>query len=212
MDRRYKITHSAAAAFAALVLTAAVSAQKGVDTQTEKIKAEANKVTTRENDVKREFDWGKGKTKVRTLLPNPYKLTVRRDVLLNSIVDALREKKIVVDDASSRMRDGIVVTQPYVFAKGAVTSQNELNHYALLDGPDAAWTRGQYTLTIEVQALDGMHSNVAVIAKVEGRANNGLMSEWQTLRSSGVAEDEFLSKLIELVTGISPEPVNEKAP
>ena len=212
MDWRYKVTHSAAAAFAALVLATAISAQKGVDTQTEKIKAEANKVTTREHDVKREFDWGKGKTKVRTLLANPYKLTARRDTLLTTIVDALREKKIVVDDVSSRMQDGIVVTQPFVFAKGAVTSQNELNRYALLDAPDTAWTRAQYTLTIEVQAIDGTHNNVSVIAKVEGRANNGLMSEWQTLRSSGVAEDEFLAKLIELVTGISPEPVNEKAP
>ena len=212
MDWRYKVTHSAAAAFAALVLATAISAQKGVDTQTEKIKAEANKVTTRENDVKREFDWGKGKTKVRTLLANPYKLTARRDTLLTTIVDALREKKIVVDDVSSRMQDGIVVTQPFVFAKGAVTSQNELNRYALLDAPETAWTRAQYTLTIEVQAIDGTHNNVSVIAKVEGRANNGLMSEWQTLRSSGVAEDEFLAKLIELVTGISPEPVNEKAP
>src|SRR5437870_510902 len=135
----------AAPALVIFILAGGVSAQKGVDTQTEKIKAEGNKVTTRENDVKREFDWGKGKTKVREMLPNPYRLTARRDALLTTIVDAIREKKIVVDDASSRMRDGIVVTQPFVFAKGAVTSQNELNRYAILDMPDAAWTRAQYT-------------------------------------------------------------------
>jgi hypothetical protein len=208
-----KLILFAAAAVAALLLAvAAVSAQKGVDTQTEKIKSEGNRVTTRDNDVTRSFDWGKGKTKVRSILANPYKLNARRDVLINSIIDALREKKIVVDDASSRLKDGIIVTQPYVFAKGSVIAQNELSRYGVLDSPDTAWTRAQYTLTIEIQPIDGIQNNVSVIAKVEGRANNGLMSEWQTVRSSGIAEDEFLSKLIELVTGNSPEPIQDKTP
>jgi hypothetical protein len=35
------------------------------------------------------------------------------------------------------------------------------------------------------------------------------MSEWLTLRISGAAEDEFLSKLIERTTGVSPEPVQD---
>jgi hypothetical protein len=202
-------------ALAALTLgCCAVSsfAQKGVDSQTNTIKAESNKVTTRGNDASRSIDWGKGKTRVRNLLDNPYKLSARRDVLVKNIVDALREKKIIVDEASSRMGTGLIVTQPFVFAKGAVITQNELNHYALLDAGDNAWTRGQYTLTIEVQPIDGIHNNVSVVAKVEGRAGNGLTSEWITLRSSGVAEDEFISKLVELVTGNSPEPVQDAVP
>ena len=184
-------------------------AQKGVDTQTQKIKDEGNKVTSRSNDVTRSFDWGKGKTKVRDRLPNPYKLNARRDVLIETIVDALREKKIVVDEASSRPKDGIIVTQPFVFAKGSVVTQSELNRYGILESADSAWTRAQYTLTIEVQSIDGMQNNVSVNAKVEGRASSGLMSEWVTVRSSGVAEDEFLSKLVELVTGNSPEPTQD---
>jgi hypothetical protein len=186
--------------------------QKGVDNQTQKIKEEGNKVTTRESDATRSFNWGKGKTRVRDLLPNPYKLNSRRDVLVTTITDALREKRIVIDEASSRLSDGLIVTQPFVFAKGAVITQNELNRYALLDEPNNSWTRGQYTLTIEVQAIDGMQNNVSVVAKVEGRAGNGLTSEWITVRSSGVAEDEFLSKLVELVTGNSPEPDQDSLP
>lgn len=197
---------------AMLIFAAAGSAQKGVDPQTQKIKDDGNKVTSRTNDVTRSFDWGKGKTKVRPRLPNPYKLNARRDVLIETIIDALREKKIVVDDASSRVKDGIVVTQPYVFAKGAVITQNELNRYALLESSDSAWTRAQYTLTITVQPIDGIQNNVSVTARVEGRAVNGLMSEWLTLTSSGIAEDEFLSKLVELVTGTSPDPVQDTAP
>jgi hypothetical protein len=61
-----------------------------------------------------------------------------------------------------------------------------------------------------VQAIDGTHNNVSVNAKVEGRAGNGLTSEWVTVRSSGVAEDEFLAKLVELVTGQSPDPAQDK--
>lgn len=186
-----------------------VFAQKGVDTQTQKIKDDGNKVTTRPNDASHSFDWGKGKTKVRDRLPNPTKLTARRDALIASIIDVLREKKIVVDDASSRMKDGIIVTQPYVFAKGSVITQNELTRYAILESADSAWMRAQYTLTIEVQSIDGIQNNVSVNAKVEGRAGNGLMSEWVTVKSSGVAEDEFLSKLIEAVTGNSPDPTQD---
>ena len=194
---------------AILLMAIGISAQKGVDTQTTTIKAEGNKVTTRGSDATRSFDWGKGKTQVCDRLPNPYRLNGRRDVLLTMIADTLREQKIIIDEASSRMRDGIIVTQPYVFAKGAVVTQSELSRYAILDSSDSAWTRAQYTLTIEVQPIDGIQNNVSVNAKVEGRAGNGLRTEWVTVRSSGVAEDEFLAKLVETVTGNSPDPVQE---
>ncbi|MBE7516434.1 MAG: hypothetical protein HS105_07490 [Chloracidobacterium sp.] len=186
-----------------------ISAQKGVDTQTQKIKDETVKVTTRSVEVGHSIDWGKGKTKVRDRLPNPYKLNSRRDSLTETIISVLRDKKIVVDEASSRLRDGLIVTQPVVFAKGAVISAGELRRYGVLSDNDSIWTRGQYTLTIEIQPIDGIQNNISVIAKVEGRAGNGLGSEWRTVPSSGLAEDEFLSKLVEAVTGVSPEPVQD---
>ena len=192
-----------------LSLTQIVPAQtqKGVDTQSRKIKEETNKTTTRESGEPpaRSFDWGKGKTHVRDRLPNPYKLNSRRDVLVESIMQVLKERKMVVDEASSRLRDGIIITQPYLFSKGPVITQNELNRYAVLTFADTAWSRGQYTLTIEVQSIDGIQNNVLVNAKVEGRAGNGLTSEWRTVQSSGLAEDEFLAKLVELITGNSPD-------
>ena len=192
-----------------LGLAAGSFAQKGVDAQTETIKNSGNSVTKRPNDAVRGFVWGKGKTKVRDMLANPYKLNSRRDVLVESILDVLREQKIIVDETSSRPKDGLIVTQPYVFAKGIVITQNELNRYAILDSPNSSWTRGQYSLTIEVQSIDGVQNKVSVTAKVEGRSGSGLISEWTSLRSSGVAEDEFLAKLIELVTGTSPNPVQD---
>ena len=193
---------------AALLFSAAqtAQAQKGIDTQTQKIKEDSNKTTTRQSgEPARSFDWGKGKTQVRDRLPNPYKLNSRRDVLVQTIMQALKERKMVVDEASSRLSDGIIITQPYVFSKGPVITQNELNRYAVLNFADTAWSRGQYSLTIEVQSIDGIQNNVTVNAKVEGRSGTGLTSEWRTVQSSGLAEDEFLAKLVELVTGASPD-------
>ncbi len=198
------------ALFALAVFAGAALGQKGVDTQTQKIKDDANKVTSRENDATRSFSWGKGKTRTREMLANPYKLNSRRDALLESIADALRENKIVIDEASSRLKDGIIVTMPFVFAKGPVTTGSSLSRYAVIPDGESTWTRAQYTLTIEVQSIDGVQNNVAVNAKIEGRAGNGLGSEWRTLQSSGLAEDEFLAKLVELVTGISPDPKQDE--
>ncbi len=191
-----------------LVISFAVNAQKGIDTQTEKIKQDTNK-TTRATDATRSFNWGKGKTEVRDRLPNPYKLNSRRDVLLSTIREALKERKILVDEASSRLGDGVVITQPFIFSKGPVITQNELNRYGVLQFADTAWSRGRFTLTIEVQSIDGIQNNVTVNAKIEGRAGNGLTTEWTTVQSSGLAEDEFLATLVEMVTGNSIEPVQD---
>lgn len=180
--------------------------QKGVDKQTEKIREESNtRNINRGNDASRSIDWGRDKTKTREPLSNPYRLTARRDVLISTIVDILKERKIIVDESASRLNEGIIITQPFVFAKGAVITRNELARYAVLPGSETPWTRGRYTLTIEVQSIDGMQNNVSVLAKVEGRAEAGLTSEWTTLQSTGIAEDEFLVKLVEAVTGTTPE-------
>ena len=196
---------------AGLPLVGGVLGQKGVDTQTEKIKQDINKTTSRSTDATRSFDWGKGKTKVREPLPNPYKLSGRRDVLISTIVDVLKDRKLIVDEAASRFKDGIIITQPYVFAKGAVIAQSELSRYALLQNSDTSWTRGQLTFTIEVQSIDGVKNNVYINAKVEGRSGSGLISEWTSLQSSGLAEDDLMSKIIEAVTGVSPEPTQDAA-
>jgi hypothetical protein len=193
-----------------IFLASTISAQKGVDPQTQKIRKEAEK-TNKGNDVSRSFDWGRDKTKTRGMLPNPYRLNSRRDVLVNTIIDVLKERKIIVDESASRLSDGVIVTQPFVFAKGAVITRNELARYAVLSG-DTAWTRGRYTLTIEVQSIDGIQNNVSVLAKVEGRAENGLVSEWSTLQSTGVVEDEVLAKLVEMVTGTTPEGILNTKP
>lgn len=189
---------------ATFIFSIGAFAQQGIDPQTNKIKEGVKPTTGTQSSNEppsRSFDFGKGKTKVREQLANPYRLNSRRDVLIETVMDVLRDNKMLVSEAASRKADGIIVTEPFVFAKGAVITRNELNRYAVLPNSDTSWTRGRYTLTIEVQSIDGIQNNVSVTAKVEGRSENGLQSEWTTLSSTGTAEDEFLVKLVELVTG-----------
>lgn len=184
---------------ASLLLTSAVFAQKGVDKQTEKITESTG--TNDNTNVSRSWNWGKDKTKVRERLANPYKLASRRDMLVENVMNVLKEMRMVVDETASRPADGVIITQPYVFAKGAVISKNELNRYAILPNSKSVWRSGRFSLRIDIESLDGIQNNVSVTAKVDGKSETGIVSEWTSLQTSGAAEEEFLIKLVEMVTG-----------
>ena len=192
-------------------LPAFAQAAKGVDKQNERVRDSGSERTPANNGNKtdvgagRGFDFGKGRTPETTALPNPYRLSGRRDVILTAVQDLMRDRKLVLDEAASKLSEGIIVSQPFTFTKGAVVSAAELSRYA--DTPVSAaraWTRGRYTRTVEVHPIDGTTANVAVNAKVEGRSDGPTGAEWTTLRSTGLAEDEFLEGLITAVTGVTP--------
>jgi hypothetical protein len=186
-------------------------AAKGVDKQNERVRDGGSNRTPASNGSKQDvgtgrgIDFGSGRTPEVFLLPNPYRITARRDVLITAIQDLMRDRKLVVDEAASKLADGIIVSQPFTFIKGAVVSQAELSRYA--DVPVSSsrgWTRGRYTLTVEVHPIDGSSANVSVNAKIEGRTDGATGAEWTTLRSTGLAEDEFLSELVTAITGSAP--------
>lgn len=195
-----------------LFTTASVFAQstKGVDTQNKTIREDndaTNKTTRRSNDVSRTFSFGKGKTVTRDKLDNPFIMNSRRDILINSIQTVLKEMRMIVDDSASKFNDGLIVSQPKIFAKGSIITKNELSRYAYVPDTNQVWTRGRYSLTVDVQSIDGIRNKVFVTANVEGRSENGIFSEWSTLESTGIIEDEFLVKLIDYVGGSKPEGV-----
>lgn len=209
--------------FALIVLLLAASLTfgqgKGVDRQNQRIsdtssnKASANNGTKQnEGTTGSGINFGKEKSPNRPMLPNPYRLTARRDVLMKAIADVMRDRKLIVDDSSSKLDEGIIVSQPYTFIKGAVVTKGELMRYANIIMDDSRnWTRGRYTLTVEVQPIDGANANVSVNAKIEGRTDGPGGAEWNTLQSSGIAEQEFLSALIENVTGAAPSSARNSA-
>ena len=189
----------------------AFSQGKGVDKQSERVRDGGSSGTPANNGTKqntgsgRGFDFGKGKTPRVERLANPYRLTGRRDVILKAVQELMRDRKLIVDEIVSRPADGIIVSQPYRFIKGAVVTQAELGRYAdVPSSPTNGWTQGRYTIMVEVQAIDGMNSNISVNAKIEGRSDGPSGAEWVTLPSIGTAEDEFLAALIEAVTGTTP--------
>lgn len=195
-----------------IVLLSAVSAWsqgKGVDKQSERVrddaKAAGNNGIKTDTGSGRGIDFGKGRTPEIPPIPNPYRLVARRDVILTAVADVMRDRKLILDEAASRPSEGIIVSQPYTFIKGAVVTQSELGRYAdVISTAARGWTRGRFTITVEVQPIDGNSANVSVNAKIEGRTDGATGAEWTTLPTSGVAEEEFLSALITAVTGTPP--------
>ena len=198
----------------ALLLLAAAPAlaqEKGVDTQSQKVRDTGSNRTGGVNGNKTDvgtsgsgINFGKGKTREAARLSNPYRVTARRDTLLKAISDLMRDRKLIVDDAASRPADGIIVSQPYTFIKGAVVTQSELSRFAAVEtAEDRGWTRARYTISVEVQPIDGSSANVSVNAKIEGRSDGAAGAEWITLPSNGTAEQEFLAALIDSM-GLTP--------
>lgn len=192
-------------------LPAFAQAAKGVDKQNERVRDSGSERTPANNGNKtdvgagRGMDFGRGKSSEAPPLPNPYRLSGRRDVIIKAVQDLMRDRKLVVDESASRFADGIIVSQPYTFSKGAVVAEADVSRYAEIPASSGrGWTRGRYTLTVEIQPIDGVTANVAVNAKVEGRTDGATGAEWTTLRSSGLAEDQFLEGLIIAVTGAAP--------
>jgi hypothetical protein len=196
------MTISAAGAFAQ---------EKGIDKSNERVrdssadKAPANNGGKTNTGAGRGRDFGAGRTPETPPLPNPYRISARRDVILKAIEDVMRNEKLTVDETTSKLSEGIVASQPFTFIKGAVVSESELSRYGQMPVSDSrGWTRGRYTLNVEVQPIDGTSANVAVNAKIEGRTDGAAGAEWVTLPSRGLAEEEFLSALVTAITGAPP--------
>src|SRR5213075_350607 len=96
-------------------------AAKGVDKQNERVRDSGSERTPANNGNKtdvgagRGFDFGRGRTRETPPLPNPYRLSGRRDVMIKAVQDVMRDHQLVVDDATSKFSDGIIVSQPYTF-------------------------------------------------------------------------------------------------
>lgn len=195
----------------ALTFTAASAQEKGVDHQNGRIRDQGSDRAPVQNGAKqnvgsgRGIDFGKGRTPAPAPVPNPYRFTVRRDVVLRAAEELMAERKLVIDTSVSKSAEGVLISQPYRFVKGVVVATAELNRYA--DVPQdnlRGWSQGRYTLIVEVQALDGLNTTVAVNAKVEGRSDSASGAEWVSLASTGQAEREFILALVEKLIGGAP--------
>jgi hypothetical protein len=98
-----------------LSVSAALAQGKGIDKSNERVrdsgsKAPANNGSKTDVGAGRGMDFGKGRTAEVPPLPNPYRITARRDVILKAIEDVMRNEKLVMDETTSKPSDGIIVT------------------------------------------------------------------------------------------------------
>ena len=83
-------------------LPAFAQAAKGVDKQNERVRDSGSERTPANNGNKtdtgtgRGFDFGKGRTPETPPLPNPYRLSGRRDVMITAVQDLMRDRKMVL--------------------------------------------------------------------------------------------------------------------
>lgn len=197
--------------FVTLSFTAVSAQEKGVDRQNERIRDQGSDRAPASNGTKqnvgsgRGIDFGKGRTPAPAPVPNPYRFTVRRDVVLRAAEELMAEQKLVLDTAVSKPAEGVLISQPYRFVKGVVVATAELNRFAEVPQDNLrGWSQGRYTLIVEVQALDGLNTTVAVNARVEGRSDSASGAEWVSLPSTGEAEREFILALVAKLTGGTP--------
>ncbi|MET0645548.1 MAG: hypothetical protein ABW208_02940 [Pyrinomonadaceae bacterium] len=193
------------------VCTVCAAQEKGVDQQNDRIRDSSNNRQPAVNGSKtdtgvgRGMDFGKGKTQPPPLIPNPYRFQAPNDVLTKAAQELMRERKLIPDDTVSKPETGLLVSQPYTFTRGTMVTSSELFRFAEVPRTEQGnWTRGRYTLVVEIQPIDSTNSNVSVNARVEGRSDNVLGAEWLSLRSNGTAETEFLVALITKITGAPP--------
>jgi len=190
--------------------------EKGVDQQNDRIRDSSNNRQPAVNGGKvdtgvgRGMDFGKGRTQTPPPLPNPYRFQVPNDVLTKAVQELMRDRKLIVDETVSRPDTGLLVSQPFTFTRGSVVTTSELNRLAEVPRADRdSWTRGRYTIVVEIQPIDSGNTHVSVNARVEGRSDAVTGAEWLSLRSNGTAEQEFIYALIEKVTG-GPPPGREQ--
>jgi hypothetical protein len=198
----------------ALVVTACsvcAAQEKGVDQQNDRIRDSSNNRQPAVNGGKvdtgvgRGMDFGKGKTQPAPPVPNPYRFQAPNDVLTKAAQELMRDRKLILDETVSKPETGLLVSQPYTFTRGTVVTSSELFRFAEVPRTEQGnWTRGRYTLIIEIQPIDSAATNVSIHARLEGRSDNVLGAEWLSLRSNGTAETEFLVALITKITGAPP--------
>src|SRR5918996_6552332 len=118
-------------ALIACSVPAFAQAAKGVDKQNERVRDSGTDRTPANNGNKtdvgtgRGIDFGRDRTPETPPLPNPYRITGRRDVIIKAVQDLMRDRKMVLDEVASKLSDGIIVSQPFTFTKGAVVSEGE---------------------------------------------------------------------------------------
>jgi hypothetical protein len=123
---------------------------KGVDQQNGRIRDGSSNRAPAVNGGKvdtgagRGIDFGRGRTLTTRQVPNPYRFSARRDVIMQAVEEMMRDRKLIIDEAVSKLDEGVLISQPYTFIRGAVVAESELSRFAEVPETNSrGWTRGR---------------------------------------------------------------------
>ncbi len=137
-------------------------------------------------------------------LPDPVKFLNKRDVVMRASRSVLEQLgyKIELEDPQG----GRLVTRPYEFVSGALTS-SEVDKVAIKsDSITGSWLRARYVVEAAFDVVSPSETMVTVHTKMEAlnRDDNGT-EKWVTVQSSGSVEKRVLGKISLKLLGTEPE-------
>jgi hypothetical protein len=136
-------------------------------------------------------------------LPNPMIMAAARDDVRNAAKQLLETRAISLDkeDCNQQTGDCVLVTKTVEFIRG-ITAKSQLQHYCDLPISDVrSWSKGRYSLKIQISPASPTTAQVGIYAKFEGETEGAIGQEWVTLNSKGILEDGLLRCLDERVRG-----------
>src|ERR1700704_2322249 len=91
-----------------ITATAAFGQGKGVDSQNQRITDNSSNKAPANNGTKQDvgttgsgINFGGGKTAPTFVIPNPYRMAARRDAIVKAVAEVMRDRKLIIDDATS---------------------------------------------------------------------------------------------------------------
>jgi hypothetical protein len=143
------------------------------------------------------------KPKAEKPLPNPSMIQSPRDETLKATKQMLETREVSIDKEDCNQLSGecMLITKPVIFIKG-ITAKSQLEHYCIVPAANVKnWTRGRYSLRIQITPASPKSSQVGIYAKFEGMTDGFDGNEWVQLSSKGELEDKFLRCIQDRATG-----------
>jgi hypothetical protein len=146
----------------------------------------------------------------RANLPDPVKFINKFDVVMNAVRSVLKDDmdfKIEVEDRQS----GRIVTRPYEFITGSLTS-SEVDKVAIKkDTITGSWLKARYSVESILEIVSPTETLVTVRTKIEALNRNVDGTEsWIPLDSLGIYERRILGKISMKLLGSELPPQENK--
>jgi hypothetical protein len=141
-------------------------------------------------------------------LPDPIKFTKKNTLVGNVVYSVLDEMgfRIELDDR----QNGKIVTRPYEFITGSLTS-SEVDKVAIKkDTITSTWLKARYSVEALIEIVSPSETMVTIRTKMEG-LNQDIdgTEKWLPLESLGTYERRILGRISTKLMGTD-EPANEK--